>query len=67
MIIIWVGVFLDADSESPPITYRVECFLGELWAIKLFWSRDRLVQHELDCLGLRLGLWLGLWLGLGFM
>ena len=44
---------------------------------KQFWSRDRLVKHEFDCLGLGLGLWLGLWiasrlwlglgLGLGFM
>ena len=36
---------------------------------KLFWSRDRLVKHEFDCLGLGLllGLWIasGLWLGLG--
>ena len=40
---------------------------------KLFWSRDRLVKHKFDCLGLEsgLGLWLGLWkdsglwLGLG--
>ena len=24
---------------------------------KLFWSRDRLVKHEFDCLGLGLGLW----------
>ena len=30
---------------------------------KLFWSRDRLIKHEFDCLWL--GLWLGLRLGLG--
>ena len=46
---------------------------------KLFWSRDKLIKHKFDCLGLGLGigLWLGLWiasglwlglgLGLGFM
>ena len=32
---------------------------------KLFWSRDRLVKHEFDCLGLGLGL--RLWLGLRVM
>ena len=36
---------------------------------KLIWSRDRLVKHEFDCLGLGLGLglrlWLGLWISLG--
>ena len=26
---------------------------------KPFWSRDRLVKHEFDCLGLGLGLWYG--------
>ena len=33
---------------------------------QMFWSRDRLVKHEFDCLGLGLGLWIasGLWLGL---
>ena len=32
--------------------------LGELLCIgkKLFWSRERLVKHEFDCLGLWLGL-----------
>ena len=30
---------------------------------KLFWSRDRLVKHEFDCLGLGLGL--GLWIASG--
>ena len=36
---------------------------------KPFCSRDRLVKHEFDCLGLGLGLglrlWLGLWISLG--
>ena len=34
---------------------------------QLFWSRDKLVKHELDCLGLGLGLglWLGLWIASG--
>ena len=31
---------------------------------KLFWSRDRLVKHEFDYLGLGLGIGLGLWEGL---
>ena len=33
----------------------------------LFWSRDRLVKPEFDCLGLGLGLSLRLWLGLRIM
>ena len=40
-------------------------FMGK----KMFWSRDRLVKHEIGCLGLWSGLWIasGLGLGLGFM
>ena len=46
---------------------------------KLFWSRDMLVKHKFDCVGVGLELWLwlelwiasglclGLWLELGFM
>ena len=36
---------------------------------ELFWSRDRLVKHEFDCLGLGLGLrlWLGFWIAPGLL
>ena len=61
MKIIEFGVFLDADSESPQMTKEKSASL-ESCGQKLFWSCDRLVKHEFDCLGLRIGL--GLWSGL---
>ena len=33
---------------------------------QLFWSRDRLVIQQFDCLGLGLGFWLGLWIASRF-
>ena len=69
------GVLFDAYSESPPMTvwHRVKILPWRAMGKKLFWSRDRLLKHEFDRLGLRLGLglwsglWIasGLWLGLG--
>ena len=50
-----IGVFLNADSESPPMTYGKNASL-ESYEQKLFWSRDRLINHEFECLGLGLGL-----------
>ena len=62
MKVIQVGVFLNADSESPHMTSGKNASLAEeLWmGKKLFWSRDMLAKHEFDCFGLGLGLWLGL-------
>ena len=67
MKVILFDVFLDAhDSESPP-WIKVKMRPWRVVGNKLFWSRDRLVKHEFDCLGLwlRLGLWLGLWIASG--
>ena len=58
MKVILIGVFLDADSESPPMMYsRVKMRPLRVTGKKPFWSRDRLIKHEFDCLGLGLGLW----------
>ena len=40
------GVFLDADSKSPPMTKNASL---QSYGKKLFWSRDRLDKHEFDC------------------
>ena len=63
--VMWLGVFLDTDSESPP-WLKVKMLPWRVMVKKLLWSRDRLVKHEFDCFGLGLLYYtLGLWLGLG--
>ena len=53
MKVIQIGVFLNADSEPPPMTYYVGCSVKmPPWRVtgtELFWSRDRLIKHEFDC------------------
>ena len=46
MIVICIGIFLYADSESNLMTYRVKMFPWGVMGKKLFWSRDRLVMVQ---------------------
>ena len=61
--VILIGDFLDADSmKLTPTIYRVKLLPWRVMGKQLFWSREKLVRYEFDCLRLWSGL--RLWLGL---
>ena len=63
MKVVWIGVCLDADSESTP-RRRVKLLPWKVMGKKLSEARDKLVKHAFDFFGLGLFTASGLWLGI---